>query len=1365
MNKLYFLLLLFTGMAFAAPPIGTPNNLQACDNGNDGVEVFDLTVNTSVVLGALNADSYSVAYFVSSVDANNYVNPIANPNAFSSSGQVIYVRLEENADTSNFAVASFNLQVVSLPFATISGSASICSGDMGVIFITGTPNAVVTYTVNNGAPQVIILNATGTATIAAQAVFTSVYQLVSVSVGSIPCTQPLIGSVVITVYSVPSAEIVTPDQTVCSNTSIDVTFQGSGGSAPYIFTYSINGGAMLTESSNQGNFATITLPGTPGIYDVDLISVQSLANNCSQNVSDSVHLVVSEVTTTTPQNLYVVDNPFDGFAEFDLTLNTGFLINGDPNRTITYHETLTDAEIDGNAIAAPSSYINLSNGQMIWARVESNFSGCFVIRSFRLFVTDPNAPNDFIFIPDANFKSALITIGVDTNNDGQIQYVEATAVTQLTFFSNLGIADLTGINFFTNLTSANFNNNQIAGILDISNLINLNSFECNYNQITGLLLPSSGALTQLFCGQNQITSLNVSGNTGLQTLYCTDNEISSLILTPSLTILSCDWNNLTTFDISNLTNLQHLQCSGNDNLTSFTANNLPNLTLLTCINNPSLLSMDIQGCTGLEFLVTTGDTALSSLNINGCTNLNYLDCANGQLTTLDASNLPLLQRIMCNNNLLTSLNISGCPVIKNLICNNNQLTTVDVSGTPELEIFTGNDNQFTALTVTNKPNLISFNCNANANLASLDLSGCSVLGALYLSELGQLATLNVSGCTAMIALQCELNVLTSLDVSGLTNLLTLYCQANQISTLNLTNCTSLQFLSCSSNNLTTLDVSDSPLIITLDCSDNDLTALDVSNLTSMTNLHCSTNALTTLDVTNSPNLAVLNCTVNNLVSLFVKNGANESVGFHTNPNLIYICADEAQINGFVDAVAQYGMNAQVNTYCSFTPGGHYNNINGNIAFDWNNNGCGPEDAHPFIRVNISNPTFASATFTNASGGYNFYTGEGDYVVSPEFENPTWFNVSPTDPVISFPNDDNNIASQNFCITANGAHPDLEVVISPLFPSRPGFDAIYKVVYKNKGNQVLFGNVSFSYNDDLMDFVSASVAASTSSFGNLTWNFTNLEPFETRNITVTLNINAPTDTPAVNIGDLLTFTGTINPMDNDETVNDNTFIFNETVIGSFDPNDITCLQGGIVSPVEIGNYLHYAIRFENTGTAEAENIVVKTEVDPTQFDINSLQLLNASHGVDARINGNIVEFIFQNIMLESGGHGNVLLKVKSKDTLQSGDMVSKQANIYFDYNFPVETNDAETIFQSLGHPDFEIDNSISIYPNPSNGIVNISGDFNIRSTQLYDVQGRLLQTNLVNESSTVIDLSAQSNGMYFIKVITDKGIKVEKIVRK
>jgi hypothetical protein len=65
---------------------------------------------------------------------------------------------------------------------------------------------------------------------------------------------------------------------------------------------------------------------------------------------------------------------------------------------------------------------------------------------------------------------------------------------------------------------------------------------------------------------------------------------------------------------------------------------------------------------------------------------------------------------------------------------------------------------------------------------------------------------------------------------------------------------------------------------------------------------------------------------------------------------------------------------------------------------------------------------------------------------------------------------------------------------------------------------------------------------------------------------------------------------------------------------------------------VGKELHYMIRFENTGTASAVNIVVKDMIDMDKFDISSLVPLEWKSSVYVtRISiGNKVEFIFENI---------------------------------------------------------------------------------------------------------------------------------------
>ncbi len=798
------------------------------------------------------------------------------------------------------------------------------------------------------------------------------------------------------------------------------------------------------------------------------------------------------------------------------------------------------------------------------------------------------------------------------------------------------------------------------------------------------------------------------------------------------------------------------------------------------ITGLSIQSSGITDFTGIEnfsniTLFGSYSNSISNLNLNGLSQLQTINISgytNGS-SVFSFSNLPALTNFSFTYSNITSLTLDNLPNVVTVgIWGNTQLTELSLIGLTSLNRLTAFDCAISNLTITNSPLVTEINL-SNSNLSSIPIVNYPLLKKLNLDGNNLTDTSGFTNLNNLEELNIQNNQIANLVLPiSLPALKFLWAGSNGFSTINLSGYPNLRGLSVNNNNISSLDLSNLPLLQQLLISSNPIASCDFSALDNLTSFGGASTLLSEMDFSNSPLLNSLSFQDNpNLVHINLKSGIVNTINYSNSayynlPNLMYICVDEGDV--FTYSLIPNAPTVPITSYCSFVPGGNYNTITGTLTFDANANGCDSNDAfHPYMKVNINDGAVGGSSFTNAQGGYTFYTQAGTFDLTPNIENANWFTFSPSTANVFFVDANSNTATRDFCITANGIHPDLEIVIAPVVPSRPGFEAVYKIVYRNKGNQTLsqaYG-INFFYNNNLMDLVSTSIVPTSVVSGGISWDYANLQPFESREILVTFNINAPTAANPVNINDVLTFTASILPQAGDENTSDNLYVYNEVVVGSYDPNDITCLEGDVVSPAEIGEYLHYMIRFENTGTAEAENIVVRTEVNPADFDINSLQLLNTSHPVNAKITGNVVEFIFQNILLESGGHGNVLLKVKSKDTLQQGDNVNKRANIYFDYNYPVATNEAETIFQALSNPDFEQDQSISIFPNPTKDKVNVSGDFTLQTVQLYDVQGRLLQTQLANDNQTIIDISVHSNGVYFIKVTSDKGIKVGKIVKE
>ena len=65
--------------------------------------------------------------------------------------------------------------------------------------------------------------------------------------------------------------------------------------------------------------------------------------------------------------------------------------------------------------------------------------------------------------------------------------------------------------------------------------------------------------------------------------------------------------------------------------------------------------------------------------------------------------------------------------------------------------------------------------------------------------------------------------------------------------------------------------------------------------------------------------------------------------------------------------------------------------------------------------------------------------------------------------------------------------------------------------------------------------------------------------------------------------------------------------------------------------------------------------------------------------------------------------------------------------------------------------------LSVFPNPSPGKVEVKSDLLIQQINLYTLDGKLI--NVTQES----DLQFEDPGIYFVKIITEKGIVVKKIV--
>jgi hypothetical protein len=78
-------------------------------------------------------------------------------------------------------------------------------------------------------------------------------------------------------------------------------------------------------------------------------------------------------------------------------------------------------------------------------------------------------------------------------------------------------------------------------------------------------------------------------------------------------------------------------------------------------------------------------------------------------------------------------------------------------------------------------------------------------------------------------------------------------------------------------------------------------------------------------------------------------------------------------------------------------------------------------------------------------------------------------------------------------------------------------------------------------------------------------------------------------------------------------------------------------------------------------------------------------------------------------------------------------------------------------QPLGLKTYVDNNSTSVFPNPSSGIVYIQSDSKVAELRIMDILGKQVYSATVNNYRTIVDLSAQPKGIYFYELKNEKKI--------
>jgi len=254
---------------------------------------------------------------------------------------------------------------------------------------------------------------------------------------------------------------------------------------------------------------------------------------------------------------------------------------------------------------------------------------------------------------------------------------------------------------------------------------------------------------------------------------------------------------------------------------------------------------------------------------------------------------------------------------------------------------------------------------------------------------------------------------------------------------------------------------------------------------------------------------------------------------------------------------------------------------------------------------------------------------------------------------------------------------------------------------------------------------------------------------------------------------------ISPVDKDLTPQDDTSALNQLITNSYDPNDKTESNGGVITTAQVSNgaFLHYTIRFQNTGNDTAFKIKVRDTLE-SRLDVGTLEMVAASHSFQLTIEkGRFLTWEFNNIRLpdsatkEPQSHGYITYRIRPKNTVNVGDTIHNTAGIYFDFNPAVGTNDSRTIVRKAANVPSTAMPVILTYPNPTHSQLTVQLPGDLKGTfdvQVLDMKGCLMMSKHVekgdnNELKIPVAVGWMPKGRYLVRIVGDKKVYIQSIL--
>ena len=345
-----------------------------CDDDYDGLATFDFTGIDLIVAGTQL--EMVVSYHETQGDADTNSSPVTSPyTSIIPDEQTLFIRLE-NTTTGCFDTTTLELLVDPLPVVPTITDYELCddtnAGDLQELFDLSTKDTEII----NGQNVSVTYYETETDALNNINELTGLYQNTSspqtlhVALTDLTTGCRITGSFTLIVNPLPQL-VVPTELEICDDgtpdgfTQIDLTDKDGeiqNGNTNYSITY------YLTQLDADSETNPLVSPYTNISNPQTVIARgQDINTGCFTTVALDLKVSPSPEAII-PQDLTNCDPDSDGFGVFMLTDKDLEISNGVAGITISYHETMSDAENEVNALSSPYNNIQVDT-QTVFARI------------------------------------------------------------------------------------------------------------------------------------------------------------------------------------------------------------------------------------------------------------------------------------------------------------------------------------------------------------------------------------------------------------------------------------------------------------------------------------------------------------------------------------------------------------------------------------------------------------------------------------------------------------------------------------------------------------------------------------------------------------------------------------------------------------------------------------------------------------------------------------------------------------------------------------------------------------------------------------------------------------------------------------